>query len=98
MSLEQCRQLALTNNKDLRRSAQQIKVAGYEKDQAFAAYLPSLDFAGGYMYNQKGISVLESDQLLPIKSFNPETKGYEFDFVKNPIDGKPVMVRSEAHV
>ena len=92
MSLEQCRQLALTNNKDLRRSAQQIKVAGYEKDQAFAAYLPSLDFAGGYMYNQKGISVLESDQLLPIKSFNPETKGYEFDFVKNPIDGKPVMV------
>ena len=92
MNLEQCRQLALANNKDLRRSAQQIKVAGYEKDQAFAAYLPSLDFAGGYMYNQKGISVLESDQLLPIKSFNPETKGYEFDFVKNPIDGKPVMV------
>ena len=90
MSLEQCRQLALANNKELRRSAQQIKVAGYEKDQAFAAYLPSLDFAGGYMYNQKGISVLESDQLLPIKSFNPETKGYEFDFVKNPIDGKPV--------
>ena len=64
MSLEQCRQLALTNNKNLRRSAQQIKVAGYEKDQAFAAYLPAIDFAGGYMYNQKGVSVFSSDQLL----------------------------------
>ena len=92
MSLEQCRQLALTNNKNLRRSAQQIKVAGYEKDQAFAAYLPAIDFAGGYMYNQKGVSVFSSDQLLPIKSFNLETKGYEFDLVKNPVDGKPLIV------
>ena len=46
LSLEQCREMALSNNKNLRKSAQQIKVAGYEKDQAFVAYLPALDFAG----------------------------------------------------
>ncbi|MBD5318921.1 MAG: TolC family protein [Duncaniella sp.] len=92
LTLEQCRELALHNNKDLRKSAQQIKVAGYEKDQAFAAYLPALDFAGGYMYNQKGVSVLGSDQLLPIKNFDLEKKGYEFSFVKNPMTGEPVMV------
>lgn len=92
LSLEQCREMALKNNKNLRRSAQQIKVASYEKDQAFAAYLPALDFAGGYMYNQKGVSVLGSDQLLPIKTFDLEKKGYEFNFVKNPVTGEPVMV------
>ncbi len=95
VTLEQCRRMALENNKQLRRSAQQIKVAGYEKDQAFAAYLPSIDFAGGYMYNQKEISVIGSDQYLPIKNFNPETKGYEFAVVKNPMNGEPILVNGQ---
>lgn len=92
LSLEQCREMALSNNKNLRKSAQQIKVAGYEKDQAFAAYLPALDFAGGYMYNQKGVSVFGSDQLLPVKTFNLEKQDYEFGVVKNPVTGEPVLV------
>lgn len=92
VTLEKCREMALANNKDLRRSAQQIKVAGYEKDQAFAAYLPALDFAGGYMYNQKGVSVFGSDQLLPVKTFNLEKQDYEFGLVKNPVTGEPVIV------
>lgn len=58
-------------------------MAGYEKDQAFAAYLPAIDFAGGYMYNQKGVSVFGSDQLLPVKTFNIEKQDYEFGLVKN---------------
>lgn len=92
VTLGQCREMALANNKNLRKSAQQIKVAGYEKDQAFAAYLPALDFAGGYMYNQKGVSVFGSDQLLPIKNFNLEKQDYEFGLVKNPVTGEPIIV------
>ncbi len=92
VTLEQCRGMALANNKNLRKSAQQIKVASYEKDQAFAAYLPALDFAGGYMYNQKGVSVFGSDQLLPIKNFNLEKQDYEFGLVKNPVTGEPILV------
>lgn len=92
VTLGQCREMALANNKNLRKSAQQIKVAGYEKDQAFAAYLPALDFVGGYMYNQKGVSVFGSDQLLPIKNFNLEKQDYEFGLVKNPVTGEPIIV------
>lgn len=95
VTLEQCRDMALANNKNLRKSAQQIKVAGYEKDQAFAAYLPAIDFAGGYMYNQKGVSVFGSDQLLPVKTFNLETKSYEFNLVKNPVTGEPITVNGQ---
>ena len=95
VTLEQCRRMALANNKNLRKSAQQIKVAGYEKDQAFAAYLPALDFAGGYMYNQKEISVIGSDQLLPVKTFNLEKQGYEFSVVKNPMTGEPITVNGK---
>ncbi len=65
-------------------------MAGYEKDAAFAAYLPSIDFAGGYMYNQKNLSVFDSDQLLPVKSFDPKTQSYQFNLVTNPETGMPV--------
>lgn len=95
VTLEQCREMALSNNKNLRKSAQQIKVAGYEKDQAFAAYLPAIDFAGGYMYNQKGVSVFGSDQLLPVKTFNIEKQDYEFGLVKNPVTGEPVLINGK---
>lgn len=92
LTLEQCRELALSNNRSLRKSAEQIKAAKYQKDEAFAAYLPALDFAGGYMYNQKEISLLASDQYLPVKSFDLQKQTYEFQLVKNPMTGKPVIV------
>ena len=95
LTLEQCRDLALSNNKNLRQGAEQVRAAGYQKDEAFAAYLPAIDFAGGYMYNQKQISMFDSDQLLPIKSFNLETKGYEFNMVKNPMTGEPIIVNGQ---
>ena len=90
LSLEDCRSLALGNNKDIRSAKQKIKTAGYQKKEAFAAYLPAIDFAGGYMYNQKDISIFSSDQLLPTKTFNPQTQTYEFDLVRNPETGMPV--------
>lgn len=95
MTLEQCRQTALANNKNLRKSAHEIEAAKYQKDEAFAAYLPSLDFAGGYMYNQKGISILDKDQYLPVESFNLEKKSYEIGLVKNPLTGEPIQVNGQ---
>ncbi len=90
LTLEKCRSLALVNNKDMRMAQQRIKTADYQKREAFAAYLPALDFAGGYMYNHKDISIFSSDQLLPTKTFNPQTQSYEFNLVKNPETGMPI--------
>lgn len=95
LTLAQCRELALSNNKNLRRGAQEVKAAGYQKDEAFAAYLPSIDFAGGYMYNQKQLSMFDSDQMLPVKTFSLEKQGYEFNLVKNPMTGKPLQVNGQ---
>lgn len=90
VSLDSCRQMALRNNKQLRVKAERVNAARHLKREAFAAYLPAIDFAGGYMYNQKEISIFDSDQLLPVKSFNLETQSYEFNLVKNPLTGEPV--------
>lgn len=89
-SLDSCRQMALTNNKELMIKAERMRQAGYTRKEAFAAYLPAIDFTGGYTYNQKNISIFDSDQLLPVKNFNLQTQSYEFDLVKNPFTGEPV--------
>ena len=90
LTLEQCRSMALVNNKDMKVAGQKIRTAEYQKKEAFTAYLPAIDFAGGYMYNQKDISIFGSDQLLPTKTFDPKTGKYEFNLVTNPETGMPV--------
>ncbi len=90
VSLDSCRALALSNNKQLRVRSEAMRMAGYQKKEALAAYLPALDFTGGYMYNQKEISIFDKDQLLPTKTFDPATQSYQFNLVKNPATGEPI--------
>lgn len=90
-SLDSCRRMALVNNKEMMIKAEKVKQAGYMKKEAFAAYLPAIDFAGGYTYNQKNISIFDSDQLLPTKRFNLATKSYEFNVVTNPVTHEPIL-------
>lgn len=96
LSLDSCRAMAIAHNKQLRIANEAVRAAGYQRRQAFAAYLPSLDFAGGYLYNQKKLSVFDSDQLLPVKSFDLSTQSYQFDVVKNPMTGEPITVNGQA--
>lgn len=90
VSLDSCRAMALSNNKNLRMKAEAVRQAGYQKDEAFAAYLPALDFAGGYMYNQKNLSIFDSDQRLPVQTFDLKTQSYQYNLVKNPVTGEPI--------
>lgn len=90
VSLDSCRNLALSNNKAMRIAEENVKGAGYLRDAAKAAYLPGIDFNGGYMHNQHKISLLGEDAKLPTMSFDPKTMGYNYNLVTGP-DGKPVL-------
>lgn len=89
-TLETFRQFALENNKQLMIARERINKSSYQKKEAFAAYLPGIDFTGGYLYNQRELSIFDKDQLLPTKSFNPATGTYEFNLVTDPTTGMPV--------
>ena len=52
MSLEECRRLALENNKKLKMADEQIKSAKAKRQEAFTKYLPGVDAMGVYMRNQ----------------------------------------------
>ena len=91
VSLDSCRRMAIANNKEILQQQIKIEQAGYQRKQAEAAYLPSFDFEGGYIYNQKKLSLVDGDQLLPTKTFNPATGSYDFNLVKDPATGLPIM-------
>lgn len=96
LTLGQCREMAMTNNKQLRIQAERVKAAGYSRKEARAAYLPGFDFAGGYIYNQKNISIFDKDQYLPTMSFDPQTGSYTPNLVTDPSTSAPVM--ADGHV
>ena len=90
LSLDSCRTMALANNKQLRIQSERIRSSQYDRKAALATYLPAIDFSGGYIYNQKDVAIFDSDQLLPTKTFNPETGKYDFNLVTNPATGEPI--------
>ncbi len=92
--LDSCRSMALRNNKTMQIAKERINAAEYQKKQAFAGYLPGFDFTGAYLYNQKEISLLSGDQMLPTKSFNPTTGSYDYNLVKGA-DGVPIQVNGQ---
>lgn len=94
VSLDSCRNMALRNNKQMQITREQQHGANYQRKAAKAAYLPSLDFSGMYIYNQKNISLLESDQMLPTMSFDPQTGGYNYNLVTDAT-GAPLIVNGQ---
>ncbi len=91
VSLDSCRHMALNNNKQLRIAEEKVRGAGYTRRSARGAYLPGIDFSGTYMYNQKSISLLETDAMLPTKHFDLATEQYQYNVVTNPVTGEPVL-------
>ena len=63
LTLEECRNLAIQNNKELQMSGEKVKAANEERKAAFTKYFPQLSAMGGYMWNQKDINLLDMDAL-----------------------------------
>ena len=93
-SLEQCRQMALENNKRMGILEQKKIQAAEERKAAFTKNLPSVSATGAYLYNSRETSLLAHDMMLPIGSvapdgsftFTPEQVNNRFTVV----DGQPV--------
>ena len=65
-TLEDCRNMALSNNKELKVADEEIRAAEYEKKSAFANFLPGVSATGTYLYNSKDIRLVSDDQIAAI--------------------------------
>lgn len=88
-TLDSCRNMAVHNNKTIRMAEEGIKGAGFDRKAAKALYLPGIDFAGTYFYNQRTINLLGEDAKLPTMSFDPSTQSFRYNILTAP-DGTPI--------
>lgn len=63
LSIEECRQLAIDNNKSLKIATEQERAAYHEKKDALSKFFPEISFIGGYMRNQKDLHLLSSSAI-----------------------------------
>ena len=63
LSLQECRDLAVKNNKELRIAEEKIRMTDYEKKAALTKYFPQISANGAYMWNQKDLNLLDMGQL-----------------------------------
>lgn len=96
MSLEECRRLAMENNKKLKMADEQIGIARAKKEEAFTKYLPGIDAVGTYMRNQKEINLLTEDAHLPVGTLGADGNWtLRPDQMMTGADGKPLIVNGK---
>ena len=62
LTLEDCRDMAVQNSKELDQARIDREMAGYDKKIALANYFPNISATGAYMYNNRDIALISDDQ------------------------------------
>ena len=75
LSLQECRNMALDNNKQIQISKLQTAVAHNIHQAAKTKYLPHVDGVGGYQHFTKEISLLNNSQKSTLSSLGTAAKG-----------------------
>ncbi|MEN6618747.1 MAG: TolC family protein [Rikenellaceae bacterium] len=84
LQLEDCRQMALTHNKSLEIEQETVRAANQLKQAAFTQFLPNISAVGSYTWNEKSISLLSEDALLPVGTkMSDGSFGFTADQVSN---------------
>ena len=94
LTLEECRDLALQNNKELKIAEEELDVASYKKKSARTKYFPDLSVKGAYLRNEKDLSLIGEDMYLPIGTVMPDGSfGFRQEQIGNQwtlVNGQPV--------
>ncbi len=93
ISIEECRQMALSKNKGLEMTKETLKAARQLKASAFTQFLPNFSANATYAWNEKNLSLLSEDGLLPVGSrMTDGSFGFTADQISNGwtlINGAP---------
>lgn len=71
LSLDDCRQLAIQNNKELQIERQHIAISSSERKAAMTKYFPQLSATGTYLWNEKDINLVDYAHLGELSALIP---------------------------
>ena len=72
LTLNDCREMALKNNKSIKISEERLLSAQEKRKIAFTNFLPNFQASGTYLYNSKNLSLMAEDALLPVGTMAPD--------------------------
>lgn len=94
LQLEDCRKMALSHNISLQIAQNGVDAAHQTRQATFTQFLPNLSANGAYTWNQKSISLLSEDAMLPVGSKMADGSfGFTPDQISNNwavIGGQPI--------
>ena len=61
-TLQECRQMATSHNKNVQVAQEKVKMASSMKKAAFTQYLPNISASGGYLWTDQQIQLLSEEQ------------------------------------
>lgn len=61
LTLDECREKAVENNRQLKIARQKMAMAGYDRKTALANYFPNISVTGVYAYNSKNLALVDGD-------------------------------------
>lgn len=75
LTLDECRQMAVSGNKELEQSRQQVRMADYDKKIALANYFPNISATGAYAYNSRNISLVSDETASALANLGTTVQG-----------------------
>ena len=83
LSIEQCREMAVSNNRKLEQERIKVEMAGYDRKIARANYYPDISGTGAYMYRDKEISLISDDMSDKLTHAGDIAQGSMNEFMGN---------------
>jgi outer membrane protein len=93
LQLEECRQMALSHNKSLQMAQETVNAAREMKKAAFTQFLPNFSANGTYAWNQKNLSLLSENAMLPVGT---KMSDGTFGFTQDQVSNKWTLLNGQA--
>ena len=75
LSLEQCRDMAVSHSKVLDQARAEVTMAGYDRKIALANYFPNISATGAYMHNSDDIALISDEMSARLQNAGTAVQG-----------------------
>ncbi len=86
LTLDDCRQLAVENSKELDQARIQKEMAGYDRKIAMANYFPKVTATGAYIYNNRDVNLISEEQSQRLTSAGTALDNAFWDALRGQVD------------
>lgn len=93
-TLQECRQMATSHNKNVQVAQEKVKMASSMKKAAFTQYLPNISASGGYLWTEQQIQLLSEEQRNALGSMGTTAQSAVSQGMQSLLASNPALATS----